>query len=60
VIKNAITMEKLHDEKAVWSEDVFAIHHVQYSDEEIELAKEKIINLFYEFNGEFPERKRLR
>ena len=57
VIKNAATLDEMHDERAVWSEDVFAINHVHYSDEEIELAKEKFISLFYEFNGEFPERK---
>ena len=58
VIKNAATLDEMHHEKALWSEDVFAIHHVQYSDEELELAKVRIIDLFHEFNGGFPERKR--
>jgi hypothetical protein len=60
VVKNAAALADIHNEKAIWSEDVFAFHHVQYSDEEIELAKEKIISLLREFNGEFPERKRPR
>ena len=60
VIKNASTLDEMHHEKAVWSEDVFALHHVQYSDDELELAKEKIIDLFHEFDSEFPERKGLR
>ncbi|OGO75554.1 MAG: hypothetical protein A3K45_03125 [Chloroflexi bacterium RIFOXYC12_FULL_59_14] len=57
VIKHAATLDEMHDKKALWSEDVFAIHHAQYSDKEIDLAQESIIKLFYENNGEFPIRE---
>ena len=56
VIKNAASLVAMNKDGAIWSEDVFELQHVQYSDEEIELAKEKIVRLFYEFNGEFPQR----
>jgi hypothetical protein len=58
VVTDAASLDDLHKDEAIWSEDVFALCHVQYSDEELELAKEKIISLFYEFNGNFPERNR--
>jgi len=37
----------------VWSGDVFELHHVQYRDVELELAKDKILSLFYELDGNF-------
>jgi hypothetical protein len=60
MIKNASTRDNLHGENAIWSEDILEAHHLRFREDEIELAKEKIISLFYEFNGEFPERKRIR
>lgn len=59
VIKNVASLDEVHRENAIWSEDIFEIHHVEFTDEELEFAKEKIISLFKEFNGEFPERKRI-
>jgi hypothetical protein len=35
--------------------DVFELHDVHYRNGELELAKDKIISLFYEFNGNFIE-----
>lgn len=55
VVKNAASLDEMNEDRAIWSEDVFALHHVHYPDEQLELAKERIINLFYEFNGEFPK-----
>ena len=59
VIKNATNLDDMHKDEAIWFENIFEIHDIQFTDEEIELAKEKIISMFYEFNGEFPERKRI-
>lgn len=58
VIKNASSPDEMHHEKAIWSEDIFEIHRIEYTDKDLELAKEKIVSLFKELNGEFPERKR--
>jgi hypothetical protein len=37
----------------VWSGDVFESHQVQYNDVELERAKDKILSLFYELDGNF-------
>ena len=42
IVQDAVSLDDLHKDGAVWSEDVFALHHVQFSDGELELAKEKI------------------
>lgn len=60
MIRNSSTLDKWNEENAVWSEDIFEMNNIQFKEEEVELAKERILRLYYEFNGEFPERKRIR
>jgi len=55
VIRNADRLAAINKDPAVWSADVFKMHHIRCNAEELELAKDKIISLFYEFNGQFPE-----
>ena len=55
VIRNVASLDAMNQEPAVWSGDVFEMYEVQYSAEELDLAKDKIISLFYEFDGQFPE-----
>jgi hypothetical protein len=59
VIKNAASLSSMNNGQAVWSGDVFELHHVQYKDPELELAKDKFISLFYEFKGNFAELRQL-
>ena len=53
VIKNAASLSDMNNGEAVWSGDVFELHNVYLKDVELELAKDKIISLFYEFDGSF-------
>jgi hypothetical protein len=53
VIKNSTSLSSMNNGQAVWSGDVFELHHAQYQDRELELAKDKIISLFYELDGNF-------
>ncbi|HSJ86738.1 MAG TPA: hypothetical protein VK909_05965 [Anaerolineales bacterium] len=55
VIKNAVTLEEMHKENALWSEDIFQLHNVHYTYDEVESAKQKVIRLFYKFNTCFPK-----
>ena len=55
VIKRAASLSAMNNGEAVWSGDVFELHHVQYKDRELELAKDNIVSLFYEFDGNFTE-----
>ena len=55
VIKNAASLGSMNNGQAVWSGDVFELHYVQYKDIELEQAKDKIISLFYEFDGNFTQ-----
>jgi len=55
IIKNTASLEAMNKENAVWSEDVFELYNVQYRDEQVEMAKEKIVSLFHEFVGKTPE-----
>jgi hypothetical protein len=55
VIKNAASLSSMNNGQAVWSGDVFELHDVHYRNGELELAKDKITSLFYEFNGNFTE-----
>ena len=59
VIKNADSLGSMNIGQAVWSGDVFELHHVYYKDVELELAKDKMISLFYEFEGNFTELRQL-
>jgi hypothetical protein len=56
VVKNAESLDGMHNENVIWSENVFELNHVQFIEDEIELTKEKIIDLFNKFNGDFPAR----
>lgn len=56
VVKNAASLNGMNEDGVIWSEDIFELNHIQYTDDEIELAKERIINLFHEFKGDFPQR----
>jgi hypothetical protein len=56
VVKNAAILDEIHKDDAIWSENIFGLNHVQFRDDQIELAEEKIISLSYEFNGDFPQR----
>jgi hypothetical protein len=55
VIRNVTSLDAMNQDPAVWSGDVFAMYEVRFSAKELELAKEKIISLFYEYDGQFPE-----
>jgi hypothetical protein len=55
VIKNAASLSSMNNGQAIWSGDVFEIHHVHFKDVELELAKDKIVSLFYEFDGNFTQ-----
>ena len=55
IIRNADNLAVLNDEPAVWSVDVFKMHNIRYTAEELEPAKDRVISLFHEFNGKFPE-----
>ena len=55
VVKNADRLSSMNNGHAVWSGDVFAIHHVHLKNVELDQAKDKLIRLFYEFNGNFTQ-----
>ena len=59
VVKNAVNLDAMNEEKVVWSGDVFELHHAYYDDIELELAKNKLISLFYEFEGKFRELRQI-
>jgi hypothetical protein len=58
MVKDAANLEAMHGDESVWSEDVFLLNYVAFCEEELDLAKAKLIDLFQRNNGEFPERKR--
>ena len=55
VVKNAASLDEMNTDKAIWSDDIFELHNIHYTDEEIELAKEKVTELFYKYKIDFPE-----
>jgi hypothetical protein len=55
VIQNADSLAAINEDPAVWSVDIFKMHNIHCNAEQLELAKEIIISLFYEFDGQFPE-----
>lgn len=57
VIRNADSLAAINEDPAIWSVDIFKLHGIHCHAEQLELAKEIIISLFYEFDGEFPELK---
>jgi hypothetical protein len=57
VIRNAASIAAMNEDPAVWSVDIFQMCNIHYNAEELELAKERVVDLFYEFDGQFPELK---
>jgi hypothetical protein len=57
VVKNAVSLDTMNEGQVVWSGDVFEMNQVYYDDAELEQAKDKLISLFYEFDGKFTELK---
>jgi hypothetical protein len=55
VIRNVASLDAMNQDPAVWSGNVFEMYEVRYSAKELDLAKERIVSLFFEFNGQFPE-----
>ena len=53
VVKDAASLDSMNNGQAVWSGDVFEMHRVHFKDVELELAKDKLARLFYEFDGNF-------
>ena len=53
IIKNADSLVSMTNGQAVWSGDVLELHDVPFKDVELELAKDKMISIFYEFDGNF-------
>ena len=55
VVKNAASLSSMNTGNSVWSGDVFELHHVHLKNVELNLAKEKILSLFHEFDGNFTQ-----
>ena len=55
VVKNAAGLAAMNRVDVDWSADVFELYDVYYDDVELELAKDRILSLFYEFNGNFTQ-----
>ena len=55
VIKNADRLSSMNKEHAVWSGDVFEMHHVHLKNVELAQAKDNLRRLFYEFDGKFTQ-----
>src|SRR5215211_7566873 len=55
IIKNATSLAAMNRVDVVWSANVFEQHQIHYNNVELELAKNKIISLFYEFDGDFTQ-----
>jgi hypothetical protein len=54
-IRNAARLEAMNKGNPVWSKDIFELYHVQYNEDELEMAKEKIVSLFPDFISKFTE-----
>jgi hypothetical protein len=55
VVRNASRLSSMNDGQAVWSVDVFELHHVHLKNVELDRAKDKLLSLFYEFDGNFTK-----
>lgn len=55
IVKHAASLSSMNNEQVVWSSDVFESHHIYFKDTELELAKEKVIHLFYTLDGNFMQ-----
>ncbi len=53
VIKNADSLSSMNNGQAIWSFDIFEIRHLEYRDAELKQAKETMIRLFHEYDGNF-------
>jgi hypothetical protein len=53
VIKNADSLSSMNNGQAIWSFDVFEIQHLEYRDVELKHAKQAMIRLFHEYDGNF-------
>jgi hypothetical protein len=53
VVKDAASLSSMNNGQAIWSADIFELHQAYFTDLELEQAKDQIIRLFYEFNGNF-------
>jgi hypothetical protein len=59
VIRDAASLDAMNQDPAVWSGDIFEMNNVWCSAEQLKQAKEEIIRLFYDNDGEFPELRTL-
>jgi hypothetical protein len=55
IIKNAASLEAMNKGNPVWSEDVFELYRVWYTEDELERAKEKFVSLFPDFVSKLTE-----
>jgi hypothetical protein len=55
IVKNAASLAAMNRVEVVWSGDVFEQHQIHYDDVELEFAKDKMISLFYELDGNFSQ-----
>jgi len=53
VIKNADSLTSMNNGQAVWSCDIFEIQQLEYRDVELWQAKETMIDMFREYDGNF-------
>jgi len=58
IIKNAANWNEMRGKEACWSEDVFLSNHIVLYNEELDLAKVKLLELFKQNDGESVKRKR--
>ena len=59
VIRNAASPDDVNEDLAVWSGDVFELNRIDYPAEELDQAKNRLVSLFYEFDGQFTELRTL-
>ena len=55
VVKDADSLSAMNNGQAIWSADVFEQNEVQYENVDLNRAKEKILSLFHEFEGNFTQ-----
>ena len=51
IIKNAETINGMHDDAAIWDRSVFADNHLYFSAEELDLAKAALLEIFETTEG---------
>ena len=55
VVKNAASLAAMNRVDVDWSADVFELHQIQFQDIDLEPAKNRFIQLFNEFDGNFTQ-----